>query len=125
MITGLAYALLVGVTPAGPLLDALKFFEIILTPQVSISLCHEAQHDSESSLHSIDFLKSTTMWTSPTHFQHPGNPDHLCTRGPLSRLGTCCQSDHYHSPLWSLRVGELSWILTINNQSYPGATLNN
>ena len=73
----------------------------------------------------IDFLKSTTKGTSPTHFQHPGNPDHLCTRGPLSRLGTCCQSDHYHSPLWSLRVGELSWILTINNQSYPGATLNN
>merc|ERR1712203_708252 len=33
VITGLAYALLVGVTPAGPVLDALKFFEIILTPQ--------------------------------------------------------------------------------------------
>ena len=124
MITGLAYALLVGVTPAGPLLDALKFFEIILTPQVSISLCHEAQHDSESSLHSIDFLKSTTMWTSPTYFQHPGNPDHLCSRGPLSCLGTCRQSDHHHSPLWSLWVGELFWS-NQSSQSHPGATLNN
>ena len=79
MITGLAYALLVGVTPAGPLLDALKFFEIILTPQVSIS---------PRSIQ-IDFLKSTKVWTSPTHFRRAGNPDHLCTRGPLSRLGTC------------------------------------
>jgi len=33
VITGIAYAFLVGVVPAGPLLDALKFFEIILTPQ--------------------------------------------------------------------------------------------
>jgi len=33
LIAGLAYAFLVPVTPAGPLLDALKFFEIILTPQ--------------------------------------------------------------------------------------------
>jgi len=33
VITGLVYAFLVGVTPAGPLLDTLKFFEIILTPQ--------------------------------------------------------------------------------------------
>ena len=42
VITGIAYAFLVGVVPAGPLLDALKFFEIILTPQVIIilSLCH-------------------------------------------------------------------------------------
>ena len=75
----------------------------------------------------IDFMKSTTMWTSPTHFQHPGNPDHLCTRGPLSRLGACRESDHHHAPLWSLRVGEVFWILTINppDQCYPGATLNN
>ena len=36
VITGLVYAFLVGVTPAGPLLDTLKFFEIILTPQVTI-----------------------------------------------------------------------------------------
>lgn len=45
LITGIAYAFLVGVVPAGPLLDALKFFEIILTPQVIIILlssyyCH-------------------------------------------------------------------------------------
>ena len=75
----------------------------------------------------IDFMKSTTMWTSPTHFQRPGNPDHLCTRGPLSRLGACRESDHHHAPLWSLRVGEVFWILTINppDQCYPGATLNN
>ena len=75
----------------------------------------------------IDFSKSTTMWTSPTLFQRAGNPDHLCTRGPLSHLGTCRQSDHHHSPLWSLRVGELFWIFTINpsDQCYPGATLNN
>ena len=38
VITGIAYAFLVGVVPAGPLLDALKFFEIILTPQVIIIL---------------------------------------------------------------------------------------
>ena len=40
LITGLVYAFLVGVTPAGPLLDALKFFEIILTPQVILSSYH-------------------------------------------------------------------------------------
>ena len=43
VITGIAYAFLVGVVPAGPLLDALKFFEIILTPQVILSspYCHK------------------------------------------------------------------------------------
>ena len=40
VITGLVYAFLVGVTPAGPLLDALKFFEIILTPQVILTSNH-------------------------------------------------------------------------------------
>ena len=114
VITGLAYALLVGVTPAGPLLDALKFFEIILTPQVSISLCHEAQHDSESSLHSNCFHEKHNnvdiTYTLPTSRQS-WSP--LYARSSLS-FGNLL-------PEWSLPLSSLEsssrWaFLDLNNQ---------
>ena len=128
VITGLAYALLVGVTPAGPLLDALKFFEIILTPQVSISVFSEAQYDSGSSLHSNWFLekhKSVDItYTLPTCRQS-WSP--LYARSSLS-FGNLLPE--WSPPLSSLESSS-RWafldILTINpaDQSYPGATLDN